>query len=196
MLTKQEEATLEAYRVIAAKRNATHANPDFWRQEGTVLAALAGTNASIIDIGCGAGRDALLLRELGFLYVGADASPEMLDAARELAPDALFHRMDLYEPDSPFVFDAFWAAAVYLHVPRERIGEALTALRTILAPGAVGFIALKEGDGEKCAADGRFFCYWREPDFTDVLRANGFTVLQVGSKTAGSDTFLTWHVRA
>ena len=168
-LTPVEADTLNAYATIAANRNRTHADPDIWRAEAQKLKALMRPGR-ILDIGCGSGRDALLLESMDMEYTGVDLSPEMLAAAREMAPDADFRVMSLYSLRfAADTFAAFWAAAVWLHVPRERIQEALREAHRVTLEGGVGFIALKEGDGEHVAPDGRGFTYWRADAFSAAL---------------------------
>lgn len=46
---------------------------------------VAGSNA--IDFGCGTGRSARFLRQLGFNVIGLDIAPEMIAKAREIDPE-------------------------------------------------------------------------------------------------------------
>ena len=47
----------------------------------------AGIQASILDVGCGSGRDCQALLELGSEVTGVDASASMLSEAREYYPE-------------------------------------------------------------------------------------------------------------
>ena len=49
---------------------------------------------SVIDIGCGAGRDAAVFVERGYDYIGVDLSEGMLKVAAERAPTGTFRQMD------------------------------------------------------------------------------------------------------
>jgi ubiquinone/menaquinone biosynthesis C-methylase UbiE len=51
----------------------------------------------ILDIGCGCGRTAFFLRDMGHSVVGIDIVPEMLDIARKLVPGVSFKLMDACE---------------------------------------------------------------------------------------------------
>jgi SAM-dependent methyltransferase len=58
--------------------------------------------ARILDVGCGAGRFARYLLERSCSYIGVDASPQMIEAARENCPGADFSVSDIlkFEADS------------------------------------------------------------------------------------------------
>ena len=63
--------------------------------EATFCASLLEPAARVLDAGCGAGRVAIRLAELGFDCVGVDVDESMLEVAREAAPDVPWFRADL-----------------------------------------------------------------------------------------------------
>jgi len=106
--------------------------------------------------------------------------------------------MGVHDLDFPAgEFDGFWAAAVLLHIPKERIDEALKKIKKVVKPSGVGFISVKQGEGEKTdEATGRWFAYYGQDEFTDVLRKNGYKVLEAGIRpTEGETTWLTFFVK-
>lgn len=183
MLTPEEQQTLASYKTIASTRNDSHGNPHFWRAEFTQFNKLL-PSGKIIDIGCGAGRDALLFCEHKYDYTGVDLSPEMLQEAKRLVPHADFLEMSMYNLNFlPHTFDGFWAAASLLHIPKHKVTTVLEQIKTIAKPGAVGFFAMKEGNGEKLIQgtkeeDKRFFAFYQEDEFLQILEKQGFTVLE------------------
>lgn len=187
MLSQEEQKTLKSYKKIAATRGKTHANPEFWRAEFEKFKSLL-PSGNVIDIGCGSGRDALLLTQ-GYNYVGVDASDEMLSEARQLVPSADFRKMDMYSLDfSPQSFDGFWAAASLLHIPKRNMAVVLQEIKRVMKPGGVGFIAMKEGEGEKMVrgsleGDERFFAFYDEEEFRTALERNGFEVVESSRDT-------------
>ncbi|MGW1224988.1 class I SAM-dependent methyltransferase [Streptomyces sp. NPDC001478] len=63
--------------------------------EARLCAALAPAGARVLDAGCGTGRVALRLTELGYDCVGVDVDPSMLAVAREQAPHLPWFHADL-----------------------------------------------------------------------------------------------------
>lgn len=63
--------------------------------EATFVTGYAGPGARVLDAGCGTGRVAIRLHELGYEVVGTDVDPGMLDVARRLAPGLPWHTADL-----------------------------------------------------------------------------------------------------
>ncbi len=63
--------------------------------EATFVDGLVAPAARILDAGCGTGRVAIRLAELGHHCVGADADPSMLAVARREAPDLTWVQSDL-----------------------------------------------------------------------------------------------------
>jgi SAM-dependent methyltransferase len=82
--------------------------------EASLAASLVGPGARVLDAGCGTGRVAIRLAELGFAVVGVDVDPAMLDVARDQAPDLTWLLGDLAALDqvlpAPGGFDLVVAA--------------------------------------------------------------------------------------
>lgn len=97
----------------------------------------------VLDIGCGAGREALDFARAGFRVVGIDLAPRMVEAARALALreglQVEFRVQDATRLDEPPAsFDgAFWAAS-YQHVPGRGLRvETLRRIARALTPDGV-----------------------------------------------------------
>jgi SAM-dependent methyltransferase len=131
-------------RLFASKRDRP------WPGMRRVLDALPAPPRSVLDVGCGHGRFAQLLRERGVAtaYQGVDASAELLALARErgdLVPGASFARVDVIEdaaaiPSGPY--ELIGVFGVIHHVPGEPARVALLrALAERLAPGGTLAVA-------------------------------------------------------
>jgi SAM-dependent methyltransferase len=138
----------EFYRVHARLFASKRDRP--WPGMRRVLDALPAPPRSVLDVGCGHGRFAQLLRERGVAtaYRGVDASAELLALARErgdLVPGARFARVDVIEdaaaiPSGPF--ELIGVFGVIHHVPGEPARVALLrALAERLAPGGTLAVA-------------------------------------------------------
>lgn len=101
---------------------------------------------------------------------------------------------DLNFPDEKF--DGFWTAATLLHIPKELINSALNKIKEVLRPGAYGFISVKAGAGERTDPDtGRWFAYYSLKDLHDILKKNGFEIVEEGTRKGERDTWLTYWVK-
>ena len=63
--------------------------------EARLCTVLMPTPALVLDAGCGTGRVAIRLAELGYVCVGVDVDDSMLERARLRAPDLLWLQADL-----------------------------------------------------------------------------------------------------
>src|SRR5690606_14588672 len=104
---------------------------------------------------------------------------------------------DIYQMSFSQPFDAFWASAVLLHIPRHRINEALSRIRSVMKPGAIGFISIMDGQGENWRdEDGlpesrRYFTYWTKEAFSDALTASNFGLVAYQYRPQSQRT--RWH---
>ncbi len=155
-------------------------------------------SGNVLEIGAGTGRDAKELIALGYDYTGSDVSEELLNIARKEVPAAKFVAQSLYDLNFPKKFDGFWASAVLLHVPKKRIDEAFASIKSTLKPGAVGFISIKDGEGEELQKrkmggieTDRFFCFWRKDNFDRTLEKHNFKIEYYDHRIVTKNTH--WH---
>lgn len=182
-LSDNEKITVASYDSTAKKWDNNHDTKNFWG-EGSSYFLKQLPKGKVLEIGCGAGRDAKSLIKHGYDYTGTDISENLLSIARKVNPGSRFERKNLYELDYGPIFDGFWCAAVLIHVPRSKIHLALKSIKKNLKPGAIGFISVKEGRGEmleeRKELDGKkfYFVFWDDETFGRALIKNGFNILK------------------
>ncbi|ROO89385.1 methyltransferase family protein [Actinocorallia herbida] len=106
--------------------------------EAGFCAALLPSGGRVLDAGCGTGRVAIRLSELGHDCVGADVDASMLAVARTAAPDLTWIEADLSRFSPPGDFDLIVAAGNVL--PLLETGteaETVRRLAAALRPGAL-----------------------------------------------------------
>jgi SAM-dependent methyltransferase len=131
----------------------------------------------ILDAGCGSGRDLKALRDRGFDPVGIDSSPALAKLASEFSGATCFlMRLENFRFEQ--LFDAAWACASLLHMPKHKLVTVLRRLRRALVPRGVLFASVKIGEGEALLPDGRFFAYYTPDEFEQSLAKAGFCVEQ------------------
>ena len=108
--------------------------------EAGLVASLAAPGARILDAGCGTGRVALRLAELGYDCVGVDVDPSMLDVARQRGPELPWYLSDLAALDlaGEAPFDVVVAAGNVMPLLAAGTGPAVVRhLAATLVPGGL-----------------------------------------------------------
>ncbi len=142
-----DEETLQFYRGNAE----AYAGRTFTSRQARLIAFVAELppGASILELGCGAGGDTAEMLARGFDVRATDGSPEMADVASKhlgrTVETLLFHELDEVE-----AYDAIWANACLLHVPRNELADILALIWRALKPNGWFYASYKAGD-----ADGR-----------------------------------------
>ena len=126
--------------------------------------------ASILDLGCGSGRDSKYFLEKGFNVTAVDGSVEFCKRASEYlgvpARQLLFEDLD-YES----VFDAVWACASLLHVPKDDLLSVLEKVGLAMKPSGILYASFKYGTEER-KVGGRLFSDFTEEDIPWLTEAN------------------------
>ena len=117
--------------------------------------------ASILDAGCGSGRDARAFADLGFTVSAFDASQELAKRASEHCGFAVAVRR-FEDVDEVAQYDAIWCCASLLHVPLSDMHGVLSKLWAALKAGGRMYVSYKLGSGER-SHDGRRFTDADEP---------------------------------
>jgi SAM-dependent methyltransferase len=108
--------------------------------EARFVAALAPPGARLLDAGCGTGRVAIRLAELGYDVTGVDVDPSMLAVARDRAPSLSWVLADLATLDvdslGPAQFDVVVLAGNVIPLLAEgTVDETVQRMAELLAPG-------------------------------------------------------------
>jgi len=113
-------------------------------EEQVLLTRYLRPGRRVLDVGCGAGREAIGFARAGLSVVGIDLAPAMIALARERARAAgvaidLAVAEPLTLPARVGRFDAiYFSPGIYAHIPgRERRVRTLAKLRELLLPGGM-----------------------------------------------------------
>lgn len=126
---------------------------------------------SILDLGCGSGRDTLAFYEDEYEVTPLDGSEEMC-ALAQIHTDLEVLNMTFQDLDFDEVFDGVWASASLLHVPEKEMPEVLKKIGFALKPGGYLYISVKEGDFEGIRS-GRYFVDYTRRKLTDLIEDTG-----------------------
>jgi SAM-dependent methyltransferase len=102
---------------------------------------------SILDLGCGPGRDLYHFRSLGHDAVGLDGSKEFVAMARSYSGCEVLHQdfLAMVLPESRF--NGVFANASLFHVPSKELSRVLLELSETLRPRGVLFRSNPRGAG-------------------------------------------------
>lgn len=99
------------------------------------LARILPKDGRILDYGCGDGRVAIPLHNIGFNVVAADSSPKMLAALKARAPEVTTTAIG--GDDFPGGFDAAYCLAVLIHHDYATATEIITNLASAVDNGGL-----------------------------------------------------------
>ena len=133
---------------------------------------------TILDFGCGPGRDLKAFRDLGHEAVGLEGSARFVAMAREYSGCEVLEQ-DFLALDLPSArFDGVFANASLFHVPRGELPRVLGELHAALKPGGVLFSSNPRGANEEGWNKGRYGVYHDLEAWRRYLAAAGFTELE------------------
>ena len=163
---------------------------DFW--EGTrghdvsqnidaLLQSIEGTPPfTILDFGCGPGRDLKVFAERGHRPVGLEGSVRFAEMARAYAGCDVLHQ-DFLRLDLPAAaFDGVFANASLFHVPSQELPRVLTELHAALKPRGVLFASNPRGSGGDSSEGwnrGRYGTYHDLDGWRAYMTTAGFSEL-------------------
>jgi SAM-dependent methyltransferase len=132
---------------------------------------------TLLDLGCGPGRDLKTFSALGHRAIGLDGSGEFAAMARAYSGCEVWHKDFLHLDLPPGFFDGVFANASLFHVPSAALPGVLANLHATLKPGGVLFSSNPRGHNEEGWNGPRYGSYHDYPTWERYLVAAGFIAL-------------------
>src|SRR5882762_439492 len=132
---------------------------------------------SILDLGCGPGRDLRYFRSLGHVAMGLDGSAQFAAMARSHSQCEVLHQDFLAMELPECRFDGIFANASLFHVPSQELPRVLLQLFTTLRTRGVLFASNPRGNNEEGMSDDRYACFFDYDTWRDYVTAAGFVEL-------------------
>ena len=132
---------------------------------------------SVLDLGCGSGRDSRYFKEHGFQVTALDASPAMCRYAEQI-PDIEVRNGFFQDMTDREVFDGIWACASLRHIEKSGLPDVLKRLWSALRHGGVLYASFKHGT-EEYEKEGRFFSDQTEPVLRKLFSTAGFGIMNI-----------------
>jgi len=117
------------------------------------------SHGSIIDIGCGSGRDLKYFIDHGYKAEGIDASERLCELAKKYSGcNVICTQVQNFTPES--TYDGIWACASLLHLSQKEILELFKRLGLFFRDKGVLFLSMKTGIKTGFDPKGRYFTNW------------------------------------
>ena len=132
---------------------------------------------TILDLGCGPGRDLKVFTDLGHIAVGLEGTGRFAEMARAESGCEVWQQ-DFLKLELPQGrFDGVFANAALFHVPSQELPRVLRELHATLKPGGVLFSSNPHGHNEEGWSSGRFGAFHDLDRWRRYVSAAGFVEL-------------------
>ena len=178
-----QDLTLAAYESGAAEYAA--ATPDGRSSLVSDLLGLVPSGSRVLELGTGTGRDADVMEAAGLRVDRTDAAPSFVN--RLIARGRSARVLDVRAPQFGGPYDAVFANAVLLHVPRADLASVLRVARRATRAGGILAASFKHGAGDGWSTQKlpqpRHFTYWEEEALRGVLQTASWSPIDVYDST-------------
>ena len=133
---------------------------------------------TILDLGCGPGRDLQTFVQRGHHAIGLEGAAALAQMARAHSACEVWQQdfLSLNLPDAHF--DGIFANASLFHVPRQELPRVLRQLHATLKPGGVLFSSNPRGNNEESVNGERYGAYYDLAAWREYLLAAGFAEIE------------------
>jgi len=185
-LARIAAATLDHYDQRAEEFWRGTRDHDVSQNIAALLRHLEGTAPfTILDLGCGPGRDLKTFAQRGHVAIGLEGSPRLAAMARAYSGCEVWEQNLLALRLPAQRFDGVFANAVLFHVPSQELPRVLRELHAALAPRGVLFSSNPRGEGQEGWQGGRYAAFHDLPTWRGHMAAAGFAELEHYYRPAG-----------
>lgn len=174
MHTPTSQRTLQHYSAVAEDFRSHTLDHDVSQNIAELLAAIDSVPPfSILDFGCGPGRDLKTFRSLGHNPIGLDGCREFVEMAAAYSGVPVWQQ-DFLALDLPDAFfDGIFANASLFHVPSDALPRILSQLHASLKSHGILFCSNPRGDDEGWHGE-RYSCRFELARWREYLEPAGF----------------------
>jgi SAM-dependent methyltransferase len=140
---------------------------------------------TILDFGCGPGRDLLTFTRLGHLATGLEGAARLAEMARAYSGCEVLQQNFLALDLPSARFDGVFANAALFHVPTQELARVLRELHATLKPGGVLFSSNPRGEGQEGWSGDRYSALHDLAAWRRHMLAAGFVELGHYYRPAG-----------
>ncbi len=132
---------------------------------------------TILDLGCGPGRDLCTFKRLGHQAIGIDGSARFVEMARAYSGCEVWQQDFVHLDLPPGSFDGIFANAVLFHIPSAVLPKVLDDLHRALKPGGVLFSSNPRGNNEEGWNGQRYGSYYDLDTWSERMSDANFSPL-------------------
>ena len=159
---------------------------DVSQNYAALLGAIEGPPPfTLLDLGCGPGRDLAYFQAQGHEAVGLDGSPSFVAMARHATGCEVLHQSFLELALPPARFHGVFANASLFHVPSQELPRVLLDLHGALRPRGVLFSSNPRGDDSEGYNGERYGAFHTLETWRAYVTAAGFTEIDHYYRPAG-----------
>jgi len=184
-LSDISRATLAHYEQGAQQFRAATSDHDVSQNIAALLRHMVGEPPfTILDFGCGPGRDLRAFAALGHTAIGLEGAAAFVAMARDSGCEVW--QQDFLNPQLPAGrFHGIFANASLFHVPSIALPQLLQRLHAALRPGGVLFSSNPHGSNQEGWNRGRYGAYHDLQSWRQYLAAAQFAELEHYYRPAG-----------
>jgi SAM-dependent methyltransferase len=184
-LSAISHGTLDHYQQGAEQFRAGTRDHDVSQNIEALLRHMVGEPPfTILDFGCGPGRDLRAFAALGHTAIGLEGAAAFVAMARDSGCEVW--QQDFLDPQLPVGrFHGIFANASLFHVPSIALPQLLQRLHAALRPGGVLFSSNPHGSNEEGWNRGRYGAYHDLQSWREYLAAARFVELEHYYRPAG-----------
>ena len=147
---------------------------------------------TVVDVGCGSGRDILWLKNRGYDVLGLERSSGLAGLTRTHTGcriiEADFETYDFAKLSA----DGLLLIGALVHLPRSKFSKVLKTICRALKKHGFLLITMKQGKGIVTDPDGRQFYLWQDEDLRDVFQSQNLAVIDFFRQPSKINPNQTW----
>jgi SAM-dependent methyltransferase len=148
----------------------------------------------ILEIGSGAGRDALYMQSRGYDITCSDAAVGFVKHLRDIPLKTL--EFDLLKDAMPGGYSMIFANAVFPHFTKNEAVDAIHKIYSALPEGGILAFNVKQGSGSFWTVEKlmrkRYMHFWNPRDITELVTKAGFKIIYKRTDIQGDLKSHTW----
>jgi cyclopropane fatty-acyl-phospholipid synthase-like methyltransferase len=154
--------------------------------------------STVLDIGCGSGRDLLWLKIHGFNPTGLERASQLAEMARHHSQCDVINSDFMSYDFSKHSFDCLLSVGSLVHVKHDELASVISSFLQSLSKGGLFLLTTKCGDGFSKSSDSRVFALWRPEKIEIVFRSLNLSILELStqeSKLRKKDMWLSYLLK-